>query len=174
VSLDNLSLDFKAKRFVDGAALPLPERHTRWMGSFGAEQRASVLAPDVRAALAGDDVTGEPPPAGLSALDQVLYLDMTQYLEGDILVKTDRASMMASLEARVPLLNADVVEYVTGLPLRMKLRGLRSKYPCAKPCAACSPRPSCAGGRRGSGCRWATGSRARCASQFSMPCRPPG
>jgi asparagine synthase (glutamine-hydrolysing) len=36
--------------------------------------------------------------------------------------------MMASLEARVPLLNNDFVAYATGLPLSMKLRGLRSKF----------------------------------------------
>jgi asparagine synthase (glutamine-hydrolysing) len=36
--------------------------------------------------------------------------------------------MMTSLEARVPLLNADMVDYVTALPLSAKLRGFRSKY----------------------------------------------
>ena len=36
--------------------------------------------------------------------------------------------MMASLEGRVPLLNNDLVAYATGLPLNMKLRGLRSKF----------------------------------------------
>jgi asparagine synthase (glutamine-hydrolysing) len=58
----------------------------------------------------------------------VLYLDMKLYLENDILAKVDRASMMASLEARVPLLNVTFVDYVTALPLNLKLRGLRSKY----------------------------------------------
>ena len=53
---------------------------------------------------------------------------MRGYLENDILVKLDRASMMASLEGRVPLLNNDFVEYATGLPLDLKLRGWRSKF----------------------------------------------
>jgi asparagine synthase (glutamine-hydrolysing) len=61
-------------------------------------------------------------------LNQVLLMDMRLYLENDILVKLDRASMMASLEGRVPLLNNDFVEYATRLPLDMKLRGLRSKF----------------------------------------------
>jgi asparagine synthase (glutamine-hydrolysing) len=133
VSLDNISFDFKAKRFIDGAAFALPERHARWMGSFTAEQRAELLLPDVRAEL----VDGAAPDADAAQLavhalrnplNQVLYLDMKLYLEGDILVKTDRASMMTSLEARVPLLNADMVDYATSLPLSAKLRGLRSKY----------------------------------------------
>ena len=58
----------------------------------------------------------------------MLMLDMRGYLDGDILVKLDRASMMASLEARVPLLNNDLVEYATSLPLSLKLRGFTSKY----------------------------------------------
>jgi asparagine synthase (glutamine-hydrolysing) len=61
-------------------------------------------------------------------LNRVLLMDMRGYLENDILVKLDRASMMASLEGRVPLLNNDFVAYATSLPLDMKLRGLRSKF----------------------------------------------
>src|SRR5450759_5493267 len=36
--------------------------------------------------------------------------------------------MMASLEGRVPLLNNDFVEYATGLPLDLKLRGMKTKF----------------------------------------------
>ncbi len=122
VSHDNLSFDFRAKRFVGGAAYPVPDRHQRWMGSFAPEERAAILTADVH----GDGLVDEY--RSLDPLNQVLMLDMRLYLENDILVKLDRASMMASLEGRVPLLNNDFVAYATGLPLRMKLRGLRSKY----------------------------------------------
>mgnify|MGYP001227086253 CR=1 FL=1 len=129
VSRDNLSFDFRAKRFVSGAAHPVAERHQRWMGSFDASERVAVLSPDLRGEIAARDgslVGGEY--ASLDALNQVLMLDMRLYLENDILVKLDRASMMASLEGRVPLLNNDFVAYATGLPLSLKLRGLRSKF----------------------------------------------
>jgi len=131
-SFDNLSLDFRLKRFVDGAGRDLAERHVRWLGSFTAEARAELLAPQM-AAAAGESLPGlladllsrqharEP-------LNQVLFLDMKLYLEGDILTKVDRASMMASLEARVPLLNAVLVDHVTALPLALKLNRLRSKH----------------------------------------------
>ncbi len=66
--------------------------------------------------------------AARDTLNQVLYLDLKMYLEGDILVKLDRASMLTSLEARVPLLNADMLEHVARLPLRHKLRGWRTKH----------------------------------------------
>ncbi len=122
VSRDNLSFDFRAKRFVRGAAYPVPDRHQRWMGSFAPEERAAILTSDVQRDGLVDEYRS------LDPLNQVLMLDMRLYLENDILVKLDRASMMASLEGRVPLLNNDFVAYATGLPLRMKLRGLRSKY----------------------------------------------
>jgi asparagine synthase (glutamine-hydrolysing) len=120
VSRGNLSFDFRAKRFVSGAAYPTAERHQRWMGSFDREERTGLLARGVRHADSGA--------ADENPLNQVLMLDMRLYLENDILVKLDRASMMASLEGRVPLLNNDFVEYATQLPLNMKLRGLQSKF----------------------------------------------
>jgi asparagine synthase (glutamine-hydrolysing) len=127
VSRANLSFDFRAKRFVSGAAHPLPERHQRWMGSFAAEERTALLSAEMRDHIASAHVPVDHDAARpREPLNQVLLMDMRLYLENDILVKLDRASMMASLEGRVPLLNNDFVEYATRLPLDMKLRGLRS------------------------------------------------
>ena len=120
VSRGNLSFDFRAKRFVSGASYPTAERHQRWTGSFDREERTALLAREVR--------HHDPDLADADPLNQALLLDMQLYLENDILVKLDRASMMASLEGRVPLLNNEFVEYATHLPLNMKLRGLRSKF----------------------------------------------
>jgi asparagine synthase (glutamine-hydrolysing) len=122
VSRGNLSFDFRAKRFVGGARYPIAERHQRWMGSFDAEERGVLLSGNVRHEVEDGEAAYADP------LNQVLAMDMRLYLENDILVKLDRASMMASLEGRVPLLNNDFVEYATHLPLNMKLRGLRSKF----------------------------------------------
>ncbi len=129
VSHGNLSFDYRAKRFVSGAAHTVAERHQRWMGSFTSEERKAVLSPELRGALASlnGDLAVEDYGA-IDPLNQILMIDMRMYLENDILVKLDRASMMASLEGRVPLLNNDFVAYATGLPLNLKLRGLRSKF----------------------------------------------
>ncbi len=129
VSRSNLSFDFRAKRFIDGAEHAVAERHQRWMGSFTAEERTAVLSADMRREVTRANGAGPMDDYGsVDPLNQVLLIDMRLYLENDILVKLDRASMMASLEGRVPLLNNDFVAYATGLPLDLKLRGLRSKF----------------------------------------------
>src|SRR5438046_2307125 len=129
VSRGNLSFDFRAKRFVSGADQPVAERHQRWMGSFASEDRTALLSRSVREEITAANGGGSPDEHGsYDPINQVLMMDMRLYLENDILVKLDRASMMASLEGRVPLLNNDLVAYATSLPLDLKLRGLRSKY----------------------------------------------
>jgi asparagine synthase (glutamine-hydrolysing) len=63
------------------------------------------------------------------ALDPLLYLDSKTYLPGDILTKVDRMSMAVSLEARVPLLDHKLIEFVcTQIPANLKMKGLETKY----------------------------------------------
>lgn len=61
-------------------------------------------------------------------LSLVQYLDYKTYLPGDILTKVDRASMAHSLEVRVPLLDHQLVEWISALPSNLKLRHREGKY----------------------------------------------
>ena len=61
-------------------------------------------------------------------LSLVQYLDLKTYLCGDILTKVDRASMAHGLEVRSPLLDHQLVEWLSGLPPELKLRGATGKY----------------------------------------------
>ncbi len=61
-------------------------------------------------------------------LSRVQYLDMKTYLVGDILTKVDRASMAHALEVRVPLLDHELVEWISTVPASLKLKDGEGKY----------------------------------------------
>jgi asparagine synthase (glutamine-hydrolysing) len=67
-------------------------------------------------------------PSDLDDVDQLLYLDTHIYLPNDMLTKVDRMSMANSLEARVPLLDHVLAEYVATLPHHYKVKGRETKY----------------------------------------------
>jgi asparagine synthase (glutamine-hydrolysing) len=133
VNPNNLSFDFKLKRFTGSLGRPALERHLRWLGSYTPEEQGQLFTADVRAALAADDLYDQDREvwarsAGLDPTARVLHLDASTYLPDDILFKVDRASMATSLETRAPLLDHQLVEYVAGLPTSYKLRGFTTKY----------------------------------------------
>jgi asparagine synthase (glutamine-hydrolysing) len=76
----------------------------------------------------------------------MMAVDMSSYLPGDILTKVDRTSMAVSLEARVPLLDNEVVDFALALPgryrvsptatkllFRKAIRGIVPDYVLARP-----------------------------------------
>ncbi len=127
VSNNNISLDFKAKRFINGMKYSPEVRHHIWLGSMSPPMVDRVLAPAVLDTASTIDMW-EPVRQHNRAvnitnpLNRVMYLDAKLYLENDILAKVDRASMANSLEVRVPLLNQVFVDYVRCLPLELKLK----------------------------------------------------
>ena len=58
----------------------------------------------------------------------MMFLDTITYLPDDILVKLDRASMAASLEARTPLLDHTLLEFAWTLPRHFRIRGKQGKW----------------------------------------------
>jgi asparagine synthase (glutamine-hydrolysing) len=131
VSFDNISLDFKVRRFLSGRGVPLEDRHHRWMGSFTDEEKTRLLADWVKPVV-GDSYAEAYRHArdcdARSMVNRVMYDDLKLYLESNILFKVDRASMAASLEVRVPFLNREVVAFAAALPVELKLHRLTGKY----------------------------------------------
>lgn len=131
VSFDNISVDFRLRRFFGGRGVPLIARNHRWLGSFIDEEKSLLLQDWIKPVLRDTYHTAYALAQECDAhlpLNQILYDDMKMYLEGNILYKVDRASMAASQEVRVPYLNRDAVSYITGLPLDLKLHRLNGKY----------------------------------------------
>lgn len=130
-SFDNISMDFKLRRFLGGRGIPLEVRHHQWLGSFTEAEKLSLLAP--WASLESPrtyDIASKyiRSTDAQKNINKLLYCDCKLYLEGDILTKVDRASMANSLEVRVPLLNPILFDFVTELPVDLKIRGFTTKY----------------------------------------------
>jgi asparagine synthase (glutamine-hydrolysing) len=122
----------KAKRFVEGGALPAELQHTRWMMFMDDNDKAALYRPVLRTALNGQTVSSSlegyfQRVPHLDWLAQQQYVDLKTYLVDDILTKVDRMSMATSLEARVPLLDHRIVEFALSLPPYMKLHHGRTK-----------------------------------------------
>lgn len=62
-----------------------------------------------------------------NTVDDMLRFDTDLYLPGDILVKTDRASMANSLELRSPFLDVDLASFCLSLPDNLKVDADREK-----------------------------------------------
>jgi asparagine synthase (glutamine-hydrolysing) len=63
-----------------------------------------------------------------SPLNRLLYVDFKTFMPALNLDTTDRTSMAANLEVRVPFLNKEMLDLTARLPASLKLKGLKRKY----------------------------------------------
>ena len=119
-TFEALSKDLVEGYFHGVSIMADRERQKLFSKAFRAELQG-YAAVDVMRAHADNAPVEDP-------LSLIQYLDFKTYLPGDILTKVDRASMAHSLEVRVPLLDHQFVEWVSGLPSSLKLNGSEGKY----------------------------------------------
>jgi len=127
------SIEFLLQQFFKGAGISTEIRFFMWMGCFGNEQKRSLLSNELHTSLLRfnpfEDIINYVRQSGLvSDFERILYLCTKLYLQDDILVKVDRASMANSLEVRVPYLDHNLVEHAANIQPVHKLRGLTTKY----------------------------------------------
>ena len=127
VSTDDFSLDFKLKRFLRGAVAPADVRHATWLGAFTPAEQVALLDRHPADPFAEQRRAFVAAPAR-SRLDRLIYLYATTYLQDDILVKVDRASMASGLEVRAPFLDVELVNFLGRVPARLKLRRFDTKH----------------------------------------------
>jgi len=96
-----------------------------YLKRLSAPAPAEVLSPGL-SRLAGQAPRLAVPP-GLNGFERLLYTDLKEYLQGLLQVE-DRASMAASLESRVPLLDYRIVELAASIPYKYKMRKGLTKY----------------------------------------------
>jgi asparagine synthase (glutamine-hydrolysing) len=122
-----------AKKFARSAALDFESRYLGFGTYFTDEAKQRLYADGLREATRFADAYRQHRRyfarcAAAAPLNRLLYVDMKTFLPCLNLDYTDRTSMAATLEVRVPLLNHELVELAARMPPRMKLRGLRRKY----------------------------------------------
>jgi asparagine synthase (glutamine-hydrolysing) len=94
---------------------------------FSEQELEQVLTPGFGAPLDLQE-NGQALKRPLSAMEEQAFFDMQYYLQDDLLVKVDRATMRHSLETRVPLLDYRIVEFALNLSPKLKVKNGVSKY----------------------------------------------
>lgn len=145
VSHRNFSFDFKFKQLLRGAGVSREIMFFLWMGSFNEREKRDLLTGEiwdqVKTQNTFEDLFDYIKESNLkNEVERALYLMMKLYLQDDVLVKVDRASMANSLEVRAPFLDYTFVEFAVQLPTLLKLRRLTTKYLLKRAATSLLPR----------------------------------
>src|SRR5260370_24158599 len=122
-----------AKKFARSAPLDFENRYLGY-GTYFTDEAKARLYPEERAGTTRDlDAYSEhrryvARVKNAAPLNQLLYVDLKTFLPCLNLMTTDKTSMAANLEVRVPFLNQEMLALTARMPTRLKLRGLKRKY----------------------------------------------
>jgi asparagine synthase (glutamine-hydrolysing) len=122
-----------AKKFTRSAALSFEDRYLGFGTYFTDQGKQDLFTPALRAQTAGMDAYTEHRKyfarvKDAAPLNRLLYVDLKTFLPCLNLAYTDKTSMAANLEVRVPFLNVELIELAARMPPNLKLRGLKRKY----------------------------------------------
>lgn len=126
---ERLPENVKGRNYLMRAAKDVEERFIGNANIFSDEERRRLLRGNTGAVSTGEFLRKYfDKVAGLKDVDKMQYIDLTCWLEGDILLNADRMSMAHSLELRVPYLDREVFETAKIMPADTKIRHKQTKY----------------------------------------------
>lgn len=122
-----------AKKFARSAGLGFEDRYLGYGTYFTDAAKQSLFSDELREATQGMDAYSEhrryfARQQTADPLNRLLYVDLKTFLPCLNLAYTDKTSMAANLEVRVPFLNRELIELAARMPPDLKLRGFKRKY----------------------------------------------
>ena len=115
-----------ARAFLRSSECPFEQRYRSYVQVFGRESLDRLLLASRRGDVDSLDKAFEVATEG-DGLSRLMRVDLATQMPNDLLMLTDRMSMAASLECRVPLLNHKLVELSARIPARSRIRRGRLK-----------------------------------------------
>jgi len=125
----NMSLDFKIKKTLRGLSYPQELWNPVWLGPLEPKDLDELFQePTNIEEVYSEAIDQWERCKQTNLVDRTLQFYTKLYLQDDILVKVDRASMLNSLEVRAPYLDIDLVNLVRRIPHQYKIRRGETKY----------------------------------------------
>jgi len=122
----------KLKTAARNLSQPVPQRWMSWFGIFNGQLKEKILSDSIKSSIDIDSsrvfqrwLSNNPQRDNLSSM---LYLDTKIWLPDNLLMKGDKMTMAASLEARMPLLDYHLTEYAASIPSNVKVKAFKAKY----------------------------------------------
>ena len=122
-----------AKKFARSAAMDFENRYLGFGTYYTDEMKSRIFSTELRGAMNDYDAYRHhrnyfEKCRRASPLNRLLYVDFKTFMPALNLDTTDKTSMAANLEARVPFLNHELVTLAERLPTNLKIKGLKRKY----------------------------------------------
>ncbi len=131
MSTGKVPLEYLLKRFVAASDHDWLDRHVKWFGT-GLDPRVNLCRAPVGFPAVCDH--------NADSVAQAMRFDYRTYLRDGLLTKMDRATMLASIEARAPYLDRALTEFALGLHWSLKIHGITTKWILKQAASAWLPR----------------------------------
>lgn len=133
--VNNRTTGLRRQRIALNALCQVDEaqRFATWFPLFNHDSKQALLTPDLQNkfnGIAGNQAFAQQLARtdATEPLNRMLYVDTKLWLPDYLLLRADKLSMAASLEARIPILDHKLVEFAASLPPNLKLKNLTRKY----------------------------------------------